>query len=376
MRVNPDPAARQAELAEDIRGGRVRRLLLVRHGRLGENMFWTAIPTALRRAVPEYRITVLTVAPAVWEGHPDVERVLAIPASYKKSSEASALAPLQRSLREMAFDAVLVGREPPGLMEMLRGLGVRHHLEPSWFEGVTLPSPPSLHNGGSTTQYHAAETAVIDATPLGASDPPWPMRMVVSDDARAQARERLRALGVPAAATLITYNVGTDQTTRLLARRLDRSWPVRHFVACARRALETERERPLYFFLSHGSRRERCMAAWAVRQLPRGRAVMFPARAPIGVVAGVLQESACLLTCDTGLLHIASALEVPTLALFGPRARPERTGPYLLGERAQVLAPASPDGQRLPCAALSGEEVAVALERFLTNLSRQPTLSD
>ena len=53
-----------------------------------------------------------------------------------------------------------------------------------------------------------------------------------------------------------------------------------------------------------------------------------------------LRESQVVVTNDTGPMHIAAALKVPVVSLFGPTA-PERTGPY--GQLEHVLQ------ENLPC---------------------------
>jgi len=54
----------------------------------------------------------------------------------------------------------------------------------------------------------------------------------------------------------------------------------------------------------------------------------------IGELTSLLRRSSLLIGGDTGPLHLASALQVPVVALFGP-TDPSRTGPY--GSRAVVL---------------------------------------
>ncbi|MDH3519488.1 MAG: hypothetical protein OEM49_03450 [Myxococcales bacterium] len=359
-RAAPDPAF--AALRRDLDAGRVRQLLLVRHGRMGENLFWTPIPQALRRAHPTLRVSVLTNAPAVWRGHPHVDRTLEIPRGFRRTSPARLLEGVAREARQLAPDVILVQNEPAPLLAMLRELGARHCLDPdAMARAPALPVVASLHNAGRTECHHAAESAVLYAAPLGVADPPWPMVFQVSDAARARADALLRELRVEPDALLIFYCVGTHQTARLWSRRLDRSWPIRNFVSFARAVLA---RREAVFYLSHFSRRERWMAHAARRALPSGRAVLPAAPVPLDVLGALLLRSACLVTCDTGPLHLASALGVPTLALFGPRAREERTGPYLLGERARVLR-AERAGEPRPCRELSGETVAAAFLRLL-----------
>jgi ADP-heptose:LPS heptosyltransferase len=360
--MSTDSAACAEALRRDIDGGRVRHLLLVRHGRMGENLFWTPLPGALRRVHSELRVSVLTNAPEVWRGHPEIERVLSIPRAFRRRSPPHLLDPIEAELRELAPDAILVQNEPAPLLALLRRADVRHCLDPDWMKGApAAPKIPSLHNAGRTDRYHAAESAVLYAAPLGIAEPPWPMVFSVSAAARERARTLLRELGVSAGARLVSYCVGTNQTARLLSRRLDRTWPTRNFIAFARRVLERQ---DAVFYLSHFSRRERLMAQRVRRALPPGRAVLSPAPVDLDVLAGVLLESCCLVTCDTGPLHLASALGVATLALFGPRAREERTGPYLLGERSMLLRPTR-DGAPRPCKELAGDTVADAFFRLL-----------
>ncbi len=50
-------------------------------------------------------------------------------------------------------------------------------------------------------------------------------------------------------------------------------------------------------------------------------------RTGLAVMVELLRHSSLLLTNDSGPMHIAAALEIPTVALFGPTS-PEKTGPY------------------------------------------------
>jgi ADP-heptose:LPS heptosyltransferase len=357
--------AAHAALRRDLDAGRVRRLLLVRHGRMGENLFWTPIPEALRQAHPALEVSVLTNAPDVWRGHPHVARILEIPRAFRRKSPARLLDAVGREARALAPDAVLVQNEPEALLALLRRLDARYLIDPAFAAGAPArPAVPSVHNAGRSDRHHAAEAAVLYASILGVGDPPWPMVFHVSDAARARAAALLAEIGLPAGVCPVFYCVGTNQTARLLAGRLDRTWPIRNFIAFARRVLARE---DVFFYLSHFSRRERWMAQHARRALPPGRALLAPRPLSIDVLAALLLRSRCLVSCDTGPLHLASALGVPTLALFGPRAEEERTGPYLLGERARVLR-AERAGTRRPCAELPGDVVADALQQLLAKL--------
>jgi ADP-heptose:LPS heptosyltransferase len=57
-------------------------------------------------------------------------------------------------------------------------------------------------------------------------------------------------------------------------------------------------------------------------------------RVDLVTLAAVLERAALLITGDTGPMHLAAALGVPTVAIFGP-SDPARWGPF--SERARVV---------------------------------------
>ena len=50
----------------------------------------------------------------------------------------------------------------------------------------------------------------------------------------------------------------------------------------------------------------------------------------------VLKNASCLVSVDTGTLHLAAALKTPLVGLYGP-GNPALTGPYPGNERQRVL---------------------------------------
>ena len=61
---------------------------------------------------------------------------------------------------------------------------------------------------------------------------------------------------------------------------------------------------------------------------------------PIRVIAEILKKSKLLITSDSGLLHVACAINVPSVAIFGP-TNPRRSGP--LNAKSKVVR------NELPC---------------------------
>ncbi len=103
-------------------------------------------------------------------------------------------------------------------------------------------------------------------------------------------------------------------------------WPAESFGAVARSLAD----RGLSVVVNHGPGEERLAAA--VRKSSGGVAV--PLQCSIGELIALTRRARLFIGGDTGPMHLAAALRVPVVALFGP-TRPERNGPY--GTRSVVL---------------------------------------
>ncbi len=66
----------------------------------------------------------------------------------------------------------------------------------------------------------------------------------------------------------------------------------------------------------------------------RGKIVNLMGETELGTLVALLRQSDVVLTNDSGPMHLAAALEIPVIALFGP-TDPRKTGPY--GEVHQVF---------------------------------------
>jgi lipopolysaccharide heptosyltransferase II len=108
------------------------------------------------------------------------------------------------------------------------------------------------------------------------------------------------------------------------ARWESKSWPPDFFARIINsEALKNKGAK----FLIFGSKAE-TQAANAILEKTDGKNVFSMAgKTSIGELVEFIRRCSCVVTNDSGPMHIAAALRVPTFALFGPTF-PEKTGPY------------------------------------------------
>ncbi|MFH0908366.1 MAG: glycosyltransferase family 9 protein [bacterium] len=108
-----------------------------------------------------------------------------------------------------------------------------------------------------------------------------------------------------------------------------KNWPVAHFVAVGR-ALQKQKQATIYLF---GTPADAVACSRIERQL-EGFAVNLCGQTSLMELGSHLQEMDLAVSVDSGPMHVAAAVGVPVLALFGP-TDPKRTGPY--GAKHRVL---------------------------------------
>jgi heptosyltransferase I len=181
----------------------------------------------------------------------------------------------------------------------------------------------------------------------------------ISDDERAAQRAFFAGVDRPACAVV----VGTSKAAK--------NWDAAGYA----RLLEAlEAEHGLRTMIVGGpSRSERAMADRILR-LTRARPLDLLGDA-LRRLVWLIDGSALVISPDTGPLHIARALEVPVVGLFG-YTNPKRTGPYRLYQdlvvdgyaafpgEAYPISPAHRDGMKRVSVEAVLEKVALARSRY------------
>ena len=144
----------------------------------------------------------------------------------------------------------------------------------------------------------------------------------VRETDRAAARERLRSEGVVAGQLVVGLNPGAYYGS---AKR----WLSDRYAAVADALAAGFRARVLIF----GSANERIIADEVAARMAQ-RPIILAGRTTLGQLMGLIRECSLLITNDSGPMHLAAALDVPQLAIFGSTSE-VATGP--LSHRAEVI---------------------------------------
>jgi ADP-heptose:LPS heptosyltransferase len=301
-------AAPESERAPTLPGAaslpRSGRVLVVRLSALGDVLFALETVAALRRDRPDVAIHFLVEDrfASLLQEHPQIDRVIVYPRRRQLAIPRSLLA-----LRRQSYDVVLDLH------------GIQKSALHVWLARARLKlgAGPPASREGSQFAYHRA-VAMPAALPH-----------------RAEVGHRLLAdlglSGVPCAPVLAVVPPPADLLADLprpivllhpgtSAFAAFKRWPAERFAALAPRLAA----RGLGVAVSFGPG-ESDLANPLLAAAPSARAI-DGALLGLRGLAGVMQQCAVVVAADTGPLHIAAAVGVRCVALFGPKD-PTRYGP-------------------------------------------------
>jgi len=108
------------------------------------------------------------------------------------------------------------------------------------------------------------------------------------------------------------------------ARAEQKAWPVRHWAELSQRLVEAGFVVGFTGVAADAALVEQVRAA---AELPDNRLISLCGVVPLGELGDLLRRVRLLITVDTGVLHLASAVNAPVLSLHGP-TRADRWGPW------------------------------------------------
>ncbi len=332
----------------------MKRVLIVKLWALGDILMATPLLTALHQNDPEIRITWIADVQhaAILKDHPLIDELIAFDSgSWRRLLRTGRCGQwlaearrLQGEMRQRQFDAAINCHPEKWWTRILCVAPVRIGLFPTpklsltrWFYTQALPKVKSLH---STDDYLRTVQALGIPGPLERR-----MNFSVSPQGRAEASDSLQSCGAyRPGLPLIILHPGTSQPSKC--------WPPESFA-------EVAAGLPHFNVVVTGSPREAALVEAVAAAVPPGTAPLLKAAGlpGIGAAAALVQQAAAVVTGDTALLHIASALGTPLVGIYGS-TRPGDNAP-LFGPQVLLF------DDTVPCAPCSREHCPLAGQEFL-----------
>lgn len=298
---------------------RPNRILVIRLGNLGDIIVSLPAFYAIRKQYPDAQITLLT-SPTK-RGAPGAKEVLARDKTFDdmivyyedESGKPGFLKQLARDIRARKIDHVVIF---PGDLSGFRNVfkhfmlmlaaGVRS------FQGMELLAEPWLDRHTTDRLLHLVD-------PDGdCGVPPFPWLDLDPEDS-AHVDALLEAAN---GQTLIALQCGS--------KRLANRWPLENFIALGKAILE----RHNCWIVLPGSPNEAPLTAAAAKGIGE-RTIDLAGKTTIPQLAALAARCSAFVTNDTGTMHVAVAMGVPVVALYGGRDYPYVWHPY--GEKHKIL---------------------------------------
>ena len=304
----------------------VRRVLVVRLRSIGDTVLATPSLYALRRFLPKAQIDILLeswVAP-VLEGLQEVDNIITV----ERGSTASR-ARVARRLRAEHYDVAYNLHGGTTATLLLRASGARHRVGYSSYQYSRLLNhaapPPTELWGQEKTHSVEQQLALLGWTGVPVSDRPQ-TRLAITDKAAESVQLRLRAAEVDEAKPLALIHPAAAFDTK--------QWAASNF------ARVTE---------DLSARGFNCVAISApsekhvVRELVENSSAHITAFTDLSLpeVTALAARSRLFVGNDSGIAHIAAAVQTPSVVIFGSS--------NVAHWRPWTLAPAEVVREELPC---------------------------
>ncbi|RKY21672.1 MAG: hypothetical protein DRQ55_03600 [Planctomycetota bacterium] len=301
-----------------------RTILVTKFLGLGSVLLATPLLRRLAQAYPEARIVFLTFEANAQLARrlPCVHEVVVVPTGGGSVGLLLAAPRLLLRLRAQRFDLALDLEFYSRLSNLVSwGSGAKRRtgffVRARW-RGSLLTDPVYFN---STLPYGEAVLALL--RPLGLEPgeqhelqgPEW------SADEEQAARSRLETLGVPGEGSLVLINPNASDLC------VERRWPAERFAQLVARFGDEIAHADRFIFI--GAEADRGSVREVLAGVPAqvaARCVDLAGRTSLLELSVLLSRAALLVTNDSGPLHLAAALGVPSVSLFGPET-PALYGP-------------------------------------------------
>jgi heptosyltransferase-2 len=292
----------------------IERIVIRSANWVGDAIMTTPAVATIRDRFPKARITLLAkpwVVP-VFEHNPHVDEVMVYDAEGRHRG-ALGIWRLSKELETRRFDLAILFQNAfeaallAWLAHIPRRLGFTT-------DGRSLLLTDRIRSWRGLKNGHLIDYYLGLLTAAGMEAENRKLRLTITAQEQSGVKKRLTALGIPAHAPLVGLNPGAAYGT---AKR----WPAERYVQLGRRLIQTERAAIVIF----GGPGEAMLGEEIAGRIGDG-CLNLCNRTSLREAMALIQCCRLFVTNDSGLMHVAAALNIPQVVIIGP-TDPVATGP-------------------------------------------------
>jgi heptosyltransferase-2 len=276
---------------------------------IGDSVMSLPALEQLKTAFPKSHVCVL-LRPwvrFVYEGHPAVDEILI----YEKKNGIDRICGLVRvikRLRKEGFDVAILFQNAfeAGVIGFFSGAKLRVGLDTD-MRRMFLTHPVKRKK-----QHHIRDYLDI-VSALGVKTEEKAPRLYLKEKYLLEADNLLKEMGINGKRPLVGFSPGAAYGSAKM-------WPAEYFARIAKRVIKEWNANVLLF----GSKKETSICQKIQKEVKD--VIDLSGKLDLGHAMGIIKRCALFLSNDSGLMHVASALGVPTIGIFGS-TDPALTGP-------------------------------------------------
>lgn len=292
----------------------IKKILIRGTNWIGDAVLTMPAVTAVRKKFPDAEISIL-VKPWVaglFENSPDIDRIIIY--DDKKYGRLCGKRKLVNDLKKNKFDMAILFQNAfeAAFLSFLAGIPVRYGYNTDG-RGMLLTHKIALSD--ETLKKHQVWYYLDLLRPLGINIEKPELSLKIGNKDKAAASNILKKNRIKKDELIIGINPGASYGH---AKR----WLPDRYAKLADRLIERHAAKIILF----GSKDDKEVAT-EIASLSSHKLINLAGRTSLSEAIALIERSRLFITNDSGLMHIAAALNVPVIAIFGSTS-PERTGPY------------------------------------------------
>ncbi|MDN3507042.1 MAG: glycosyltransferase family 9 protein [Simkaniaceae bacterium] len=284
------------------------RFLIVSTTGLGDTLWSTPAIRALRQSYPDAELSMLTsaVGAAALEHNKHIDELFVL-----SSTPFFSLIRFFSTLRRRKFDAILVFHTSQRMILPFCALLEAPQIIAT--AGINKDLDFLLTKALPQKYQHEIDRRLAIVKEVGAHVSDYSLEMPFRKEEEEYVEQFLDGHGIPAHIPLVGIHPG--------AKDAFKQWPKEHFIEVGKRLTQHLGCQ----ILVTGDRSEALLAFEIASKIPG--AIPIAGELGLSAFAALLHKMMVFITNDTGPMHMAFAVEVPTVAIFGP-TDPNLCGPF------------------------------------------------